>query len=87
MAEIFFWLAGITGSAVVFSKIWDDLETPILRLVALGQVPGTELFLSFNQILVIALAIFSAWLIGEIVFFRRRLNRQVEQIAIELISL
>lgn len=65
MDYLIVWSAVVAASVLSLNLFWSVIERPFIEFLALGQVPGTGVFLSYEQILLVSLTIFSTWFMIE----------------------
>ena len=59
------WPAVAAAAVLSINLLWSVIERPLIELVALGHIPGTGVSLTYEQILLASLTIFSTWLTAE----------------------
>jgi hypothetical protein len=84
MAQFLAWFGSLIGFLYIFDNIWKIIEQPVIRLVTLGQIPGTEVFLNYENTLSIGLIILLLiWAIEHYFVKTKPLNlKQIDYIAI-----
>lgn len=65
MGQIFSWLGGFAGGFYLLAQTWQAVERPVLELVFLGIVPGTDFILNFElSLLILILMLFAILLVS-----------------------
>lgn len=59
------WSGFVAASIISLNLLWSVIEQPFMQFLALGIVPGTQITMSYEQILMIGLSFFSFWLLLE----------------------
>lgn len=85
MSEVLTW-SGLTAVGLMaIGRFWAAIERPVLEFLALGILPGTDLTIGYEQVLLITLSLFLMLLALE--HLSHSMDKQAKRRFLEQISL